>query len=333
MKSTTPMKVFIDTNILLQLYQLSGPDLDELKKVIKLIKNNKLALLVSKQVEDEFWRNREDVIRDALKSFKETKAIAKIPNLVRTHTKYADLKTAINTVNDLVCQLEKEVSQEITENKLKADELIAQLFSDAKPDPISPDIIEKAKMRIAVGNPPGKNGSIGDAINWEWLLTKDRDFLGEELVFISADTDFESNLHKGAPKEFLLREWRATNPSCDLALYKTLPEFLKDRFPEILISDEVDKILAIEKLEGSSAFATTHAAIAQLNTYGDFSDSDVIRILKAYTDNAQISWILGDADVLEFAKKVITYAKSDPAKEATQTIARKIAKIEVEDLL
>lgn len=322
------MKVFIDTNILLELYHLSGPDLDELKKILKLMKKNKVELLVSKQVEDEFWRNREDVISDALKRFKETKAIAKIPNIVRTHTKFTDLKAAIDNVNDLVHELEKEVSRDIAENKLKADELITQLFSDSNPDPVSTDIVEKAKVRVEIGNPPGKKGSIGDAINWEWLLTKELEFWGGELVIVSADGDFESELHKGKPKEFLLREWKAKNPGCELVLYKTLPEFLKDRFAEIRISDEVDKVLAIEKLESSSAFATTHAAIALLNTYGDFSDSDVIRILKAYADNTQISWILGDPDVLEFAKKMISYAKTDAAKDAAKPIVAKIAEIE-----
>lgn len=61
------MKIFIDTNILLDLYHLSGPDLDELEKVLKLMKRQKVKLLIPKQVEDEFWRNRENVINDAIK--------------------------------------------------------------------------------------------------------------------------------------------------------------------------------------------------------------------------------------------------------------------------
>lgn len=118
------MKVFIDTNILLDLYSLSGPDLDELKIVLKLMKRNKVELLVSKQVEDEFWRNREGVIRDALKHFKETKAISKIPNIFRTNAKCSELEKAIEVVNCLARELDKEVSRETDENKLKADKLI-----------------------------------------------------------------------------------------------------------------------------------------------------------------------------------------------------------------
>lgn len=83
-------------------------------------------------------------------------------------------------------------------------------------------------MRVEIGNPPGKKGSTGDVINWEWLLTKKLDFRENELVVVGADGDFESELHKGKPKEFLLREWSAENPSCEFVLYKTLT------FPRLL---------------------------------------------------------------------------------------------------
>ena len=55
------MKIFIDTNILLELFKLSGPDLDELKKVLKLSEKQKIEILISSQIEDEFWHNRERV--------------------------------------------------------------------------------------------------------------------------------------------------------------------------------------------------------------------------------------------------------------------------------
>jgi predicted nucleic acid-binding protein len=48
------MKVFIDTNILLDLYHMSGPDLEELGKLKKVLEKGKVELLLSNQVEDEF---------------------------------------------------------------------------------------------------------------------------------------------------------------------------------------------------------------------------------------------------------------------------------------
>ena len=69
------MKVFIDTNVLLNMYHLSGPDLAELEKLLGFVKGGSIDVIISKQVEEEFWRNRENVIYDALRQFKETRLI------------------------------------------------------------------------------------------------------------------------------------------------------------------------------------------------------------------------------------------------------------------
>jgi len=45
------MNIFIDTNILLDLYHLSGPDLDELKKIIKLHQTAQIKIYLPRQVE------------------------------------------------------------------------------------------------------------------------------------------------------------------------------------------------------------------------------------------------------------------------------------------
>ena len=48
------VKVFIDTNILLDIYHLFGSDLEELRKLKKMVEKGKV--LVSKQIIDEFWK-------------------------------------------------------------------------------------------------------------------------------------------------------------------------------------------------------------------------------------------------------------------------------------
>jgi predicted nucleic acid-binding protein len=205
------MKILIDTNILLELFKLSGSDLDELKKVLKLSEKQKIEILISSQIEDEFWRNRENVIADAIKNLKETKIVSKLPNIVRGYDTYKTLKTTIDTFNMLSKKLEDEVQKDISENKLKADELIKTLFTKNAPQLIDEKIISKAEYRMKVGNPPGKKGSLGDAINWEWLLAKEVSFWEGELIIISADGDFESELNKGKMKEYLMREWYEKN--------------------------------------------------------------------------------------------------------------------------
>jgi predicted nucleic acid-binding protein len=210
------MKVFIDTNILLDIYHLSGADLEELRKLKKMVEKEKVNLLVSSQVVDEFWRNRERVISDALKSFKESKAVAKIPNIIRAYPEAKDLKASVNKTNEIVRALLEKTTEDIENDALKADAVVQELLSAVTIGEISDETIARAKRRCELGNPPGKKDSLGDGVNWEWLLEQEIDFWDDELVIISADGDYESELTKGKPREYLLREWSTRNTGCKL---------------------------------------------------------------------------------------------------------------------
>jgi len=326
------MKVFIDTNILLDIYHLSGPDLEELRKLRKMVEKEKVELLVSQQVLDEFWRNRERVIADAMKNFRDSKAAAKIPNIIRAYPESKDLREAVDKVNAIVRQLGEKANADIEADSLKADEVVRELFSVIKVGEITSEIVQRARLRSDIGNPPGKRDSIGDAINWEWLLEQDVDFWDRELVLISADGDYESELTKGKPKEFLLREWNTRNPDCQLVLDKSLPEFFQREFPDIQLAEEIDKLEAIERLERSGSFAATHSAIAMLLQYDDFKDSELQRILAAYLSNNQIQWILGDSDVKSFAAKVADLSKGTKSSEMAASLKNLLDQLD-EDIL
>jgi hypothetical protein len=316
------MKVFIDTNILLDIYHLSGPDLEELRKFKRMVEKGKVELLVSTQVVDEFWRNRERVIADAMKAFRESKAAAKIPNIIRIYPEAKELKSLVDKANDMVKALIAKATADIENDALKADEVLRELLSAVKVGQITDEIFARVKRRTEVGNPPGKADSLGDALNWEWLLEQEIEFWDDELILISSDNDYESELIKGKPREFLLREWKDKNPVCELILEKSLTDFLLRRFPDIQLAEEVDKIEAIERLEASSTFASTHAAVAALDKYDDFKDAEIKRIVSAYLDNNQILWILGDDDVKAFATKIVAAAKTPEAKAAAEPLKK-----------
>jgi predicted nucleic acid-binding protein len=320
------MHVFIDTNILLDLYHLSGPDLDELKKIVELIKAEKITVHLNSQIIDEFWRNRERVITDAIKLFKETKVTSKLPNLVRNYDEAVKLKEFIESISTIVKEITDRLEKDIQEGKLKPDEVLNELFSKATIDPVSQEIIDKAKNRVDLGNPPGKKGSIGDAIHWEQLLATMPD---EDLTIISSDGDFESVLIKGDINEYLKREWHKKKGG-NITLNKSLPEFLKSYFPNIKLSGEISKVAAIEKLESSWNFKETHQAIARLAGFDDFRDDEAQRIFNAYIKNNQIYGILGDEDVLTFANKMLTYAKSDGTLALANRLKEMILDIEDE---
>ena len=86
------------------------------------------------------------------------------------------------------------------QNPGRFNEVIREIFSAIKVGAVSPSLIERAQLRSDVGNPPGKKDSLGDAINWEWLLEQEIEFWDDELIIISADGDYESNCPKGSLK-------------------------------------------------------------------------------------------------------------------------------------
>ncbi|WP_108397815.1 PIN domain-containing protein [Devosia submarina] len=61
-----PLNLFIDTNVFLNFFHFSGEDLEELKKLTVLIDEGEIALWLPKQVCDEFHRNRDGKIKDAM---------------------------------------------------------------------------------------------------------------------------------------------------------------------------------------------------------------------------------------------------------------------------
>ena len=301
------MNIFIDTNVLLNLYHLSGPDLDELKKIIKLHQTAQIKIHLPKQVKDEFYRNRERVVKESIELFDKSKASSSLPNMTRTHERISELRSIQEAFNQLVKDIKADVMLQAIDGKLKADELIEVLFDQFIDSLINEEVIKKAKNRHEIGNPPGKKDGLGDAINWEWLLDSVPDH--EDLNIVSGDGDFESELNPGFIKDFLQREWRSTKNS-EVRLFKGLPELLKEYFPEIKLSDEIDKKDAILKLESSYNFAATHAAISKLNKYDEFNENEQLRLVNAVINNQQVHWILGDEDVFDFAKKLLGQIKN-----------------------
>jgi hypothetical protein len=112
---------------------------------------------------------------------------------------------------------------------------------------------------------------------------------------------------------------------------KSLTDFLKDKFPDIELAEEVEKLEAIERLENSASFAATHKAVSLLLEYDDFKDAEIKRIINAYLDNNQILWILGDADVKEFAEKIVSNPKKAETKELASSLKELLAQLEDEE--
>jgi predicted nucleic acid-binding protein len=72
------MHVFIDTNILLNFFHFTKDEVDGLNDVFASHEYGSATVHLTEQVCDEFRRNRENKIKDALKKFKDVKFTAQL---------------------------------------------------------------------------------------------------------------------------------------------------------------------------------------------------------------------------------------------------------------
>jgi predicted nucleic acid-binding protein len=321
------MNVFIDTNILLDFFRLSQADLEELRKVAKLSEHKRITWLVSAFLVDEFARNRETVIHKAIAQFSETVVRLHRPNLVRSYAECIQLEQMQDAARKLVDVLKGKVTDDARAGATKADSVIKELFSSSEIRSVSEEIFLRGMRRGDLSQPPGKKDSYGDAIHWEWLL--DTVPNGEDLFIVSGDGDFCSPLEDCALSEYLKDEW-STRKHSTCVLFCSLTTFLKHHFPEIRLADEVGRLLAVERFETSSNFATTHNAIKQLSRFDEFSKDELARLLSGFSTNDQIRWILGDEDVKEFAEKVVRLAFANGLDALAEPLAESLIQLGVE---
>lgn len=296
------MYLFIDTNIFLSFYHLTKDDLEELRKLSLLIKKGGVMLILTDQVEMEFWRNRENKIADSIRRLKEQKLNLEFPQLCKGYKEYSALQKLQDEYKKSHSELLTKIMVDIENNTLQADEIIIDLFEKADCVESIEKYISDAKYRINIGNPPGKNGSLGDAINWGILL--DKIPLNEKLFLVSDDKDFYSKVNVNKPKEFLVREWKEIVNST-VFFYRRLSPFFKEHFPDIKFLSDLEKDILVGRLIQSSNFTETHFVISQLKQYDDFGAVQVNSILEAYLANGQIRLIAEDDDVKSFLENLI----------------------------
>lgn len=319
------MNVFIDTNVFLSFYHLTNDDLEELRKLKVLLEKGNVVLHLPRQTVDEYRRNRETKIAAALKSLKDQKFNLQFPALCKDYEEYGSLRELQKEFEKQHSSLVGQISKDIESNSLKADLVIEELFDKSEPIELSEELVARSKFRMSVGNPPGKNGSLGDAINWEALLKNVPD--GEDLYLIADDRDYFSVLDENKPKEFLIREWKEKK-NANVFFYRRLAPFFKEHYPDIKLASELEKEMAVQQLVGSRAFATTHSAVAKLSGFENFSQSQVCEIVDAALTNNQVNWILGDNDVFEFMTKLATEYKNKIDEEAYQQLIEALKKHE-----
>jgi predicted nucleic acid-binding protein len=300
------MQLFIDTNILLSFYALNQEDLAELNKLIEAIDKQQITLLLTDQIIDEFNRNREQRIDGAIKSLRTQTFNPQFPQLCEDYPEIDILKESLKHYEQAHISLTKKIIADIKVKNLKADLIIQSLFSLGKKLTNSTVMLDRARLRMSVGNPPGKNNSLGDAINWECLL--DEMPQGKDLYFVTGDKDYCSALNDDDFSDFLLTEWY-NKKQTKIYFYKRLSSFCKEQFPEIALASVRDKEFLIRDLVNSQSIANTQIAIAKLSYYTEFNAAQVNSIVAAAISNRQVVWSIEDDRVSSFLRSVVANNK------------------------
>jgi predicted nucleic acid-binding protein len=300
------MQLFIDTNILLSFYALNQEDLGELNKLIEAIDKQQITLLFTDQILDEFNRNREQRIDGAIKSFRNQTFNPQFPQLCEDYSEIEILRESLKQYEQAHAALVSRIAIDIKVKALKADTIVRSLFRLGKQLTPNSTVLDRARFRMGVGNPPGKNNSLGDAINWECLL--DETPAGEDLYFVTGDKDYCSALNDDEFSDFLLTEWDRKKQT-KIHFYKRLSSFCKEQFPEIALASARDKEFLIRDLVNSHSIASTQAAIAKLSYYSEFTAAQVNTIVTAAISNRQVLWSIEDDLVRSFLSSVVTNNK------------------------
>lgn len=306
------INLYIDTNAYLTFFHLTSDDLEELKKLIQLLEKGVLILHLPEQTFDEFYRNREVKIADALKRFKEDKLNNQFPQISKDYPEYEKIKSAIKEFDKNKSQLLNKLLEDIFKNNLNADKVIEELFSKSTIHKTDLELIQTSRIRFDLGRPPGKNKSYGDAINWETLLENVPN--NEDLFFVSDDKDYYSEIDSSYFNNYLLNEWSQKKNS-KIKNYRRISEFFKENIPDIELATDIEKETLLEELNNSGSFAKSRYTLHKLTKYEDFSTTQINSFVQACIDNSQISWIKNDEDIATIINKIIILNKSKIGKE------------------
>lgn len=187
--------LFIDTNIWLDFYRARNETGLALLKHAESVANK---IIVTYQLESEFKKNRQTAI---LEGMQELKSPAQIPrpgifsDAKASAVLSKSIKEAEKRVKSLKAKLTKVLENPAAHDPVykacqrifhKTDELVL-----TREDKMRHVIRRKAFRRFLHGCPPRKKSdtSIGDAINWEWMIHC-ANASNAELVIVTRDTDY-----------------------------------------------------------------------------------------------------------------------------------------------
>lgn len=219
----TRIHLFVDTNVFLNFYHFADDGLEQLEQLTEMIGDTGICLHLPQQVISELARNREAKLKAANDQFMKEPLPSAVPRHMQQYAQFAEYAAAIEHAKKLRGQLVSLTLADASNETLASDGLIRAVFERATKYPENEDVFAIALRRMQKGNPPGKNGSVGDQYNWETLL---REVPDGDLHIVSKDGDYASLLNKSRPHPSLESEW-VERKRGHVHIYSELRGFLK----------------------------------------------------------------------------------------------------------
>lgn len=241
-----------------------------------------------------------------------------MPTFCKKYSEYDILKDWHKDLLARKKSLEVKLLSDINAFSLPPDKIIEELFNVADKIDVTDEIINKAKLRTELWNPPWKKWSLWDAINWICLLESIPD--KEDLYFVWIDGDFKSILDKNKINSFLNKEWNKIKLISSIKYYENISTFIKDNFPDLWELDEYKKNKQIDKLLLSGSFNRSRQILKSLSKIWNFSDQQINKIIENSLSNNQVYmaheyspeliwWIL--EEIIKWKHRIINAEKYD----------------------
>lgn len=203
--------IFIDTNIFLDFYRIRGGD--EKLSLLKRLNDHHKRIITTAQVEMEYKKNRQAVILESLNRFKTPDWSGLTPPAFLSDAQPAIAITKSKSdISSQQKKLKKRI-EAILRNPSANDpvfKILQRLFKSESDSNLSREKKIRFKIRglawkrFILGYPPrkDKDTSIGDAINWEWIIHCAQN-TEKNIILVTRDTDYGVTYDQG----FILNDW------------------------------------------------------------------------------------------------------------------------------
>lgn len=257
-RKTDMIKIFIDTNIVLDMYRKNLAN--DISILMNFIFANKKLFITTEQSINEFKRNRRSRLEEAYESFQKTSEISPHnSSLLRSFPSYDKYSAELKKYNEHREKLLSDI-REIINNKNK-DFIYSKFAKLCRPECVIKTIdatVDRALKRKAVGNPPTSDKyTVGDEVIWESLLEYGKEHKND-LTIVTNDKTFFRNF------EFLSDEY-ASVAGGKLNVVESIVQAYKDAG----VDTDMNTIYAEENLTWTNVIVT---ALSNLGGQAPLSD-------------------------------------------------------------